>query len=171
LPRPKSRGEVRCVGMAHDFRAGKQDLAVHVLPIDSGRFDYAARHLRRSRDGVVGSRQQYDHRGVEAERPERRQLQLARLRRIGHDTGFHLQFLTTFTKHIPRLLCVGRQLAAKCGRHEIFGVVADRCVLRPDHAPVLQLTQNGPVQREETRVADRREVWHMLGEHGAQYDG
>jgi hypothetical protein len=48
LRRPKGRGEVRCAGMAHDFRAGKQDLAVHVLPIDSGRFDYAARHLRRS---------------------------------------------------------------------------------------------------------------------------
>lgn len=33
LRRPKSCGQVRCVGVAHDLRAGKQDLAVYVLPV------------------------------------------------------------------------------------------------------------------------------------------
>ena len=46
LRRPKSRGQVRCVRVAHDLRAGNQDLAVHVLPMHCGRLDDVARHFR-----------------------------------------------------------------------------------------------------------------------------
>jgi hypothetical protein len=47
-------------------------------------------------------------------------------------------------------------------------VTADRGVLRPDHAPPLQLMQDGPVQREETGLAECRQVRRLVGEHEAR---